>query len=373
MTTYDREPVLDATLADLDLVLVFSTMRRGLELGRFTIDDIPKLTAEQLRVGHEDAAYRYLESYSGAVWVGDGEQRRLVPTVAGVLAFTRTPGHWVMSSGVDVGLFQDDQRYLPGQISAVPSPTRARVIPVRGPIFSVIDRTVELLRDACSSQRLEGARLVPALEIPLNVLRELTANGVVHRDLRLDGELVRVQVFPSMVEWISPGRLPLEKFPDSMPVSVELLLKMQFARNPALAMFLFHGGYIEKFGFGLDDVVATLAEIGQEQPKFDNSPFGFTVQVRRMRIELPPKVPTPPAYDPHALQRQRQERIVALFTEQEAWTPRQIEQRLQIPRNTLQKDLTRMTTTGVLCASGATNNRVYRLASPESEPSNRLG
>jgi predicted HTH transcriptional regulator len=372
MTTYDREPVLDATIEDLDLVLVFSTMRRGLELGRFTVDDVPKLTAEQLRVGHEDAAYRYLESFSGAVWVGEGEQRRLVPTVAGVLSFTRTPGRWVMSSGVDVGIFQDDRRTLPGQLSVVPSPTRARVLPVRGPIFSVIDRTVELLRDACSTQRLEGARLVPALEIPLNVLRELTANGVVHRDLQLDGELVRVQVFPSMVEWLSPGRLPPEKFPENGPVSVELLLEAQFARNPALAMFLFHGGYIEKFGFGLDDVVATLAEIGQEEPKFNNSPTGFSVKVRRLHIELPPEVPAPPAYDPHALQRQRQERIIALFTEQETWTPRQIEQRLQIPRNTLQKDLTRMTTTGMLLASGATNSRVYRLASSESEPAERL-
>ena len=67
----------------------------------------------------------------------------------------------------------------------MPSPTQAQAYPVRGPIFTVIDRAVDVLRDACSTTQLDGARIVTRIDTPLNVLRELTANRVAHRDLRL--------------------------------------------------------------------------------------------------------------------------------------------------------------------------------------------
>lgn len=357
--TFDREPVPAAAIRDLDLALVFKTIQQGLDLRRFGIDEVPGLTADTLRAGSEEAALRYLERYGGAVWLNEpGQEPRLTLTVAGVLAFTRTPDRWVQSSGLDLAHYEVDPRPLPGGLFAVPSPTQARVYPVRGPIFTVIDRAVDILRDACSTTQLDGARIVTRIDTPLNVLRELTANGVVHRDLRLLGELVRVQVFPSAIEWISPGRLPPEKFPEDVPVTLELLLRAQYSRNPTLAMFLFHGGYIEKFGFGLDDVVATLAANGREAPGFHNDTHSFRVRVVRDRLveaDLHLR-DTPEA---------REQRIMALFAETPTWAPQAIEERLKIPRSTLHRDLRRLTQAGLLLAVGATHGRYYQRVDPD--------
>jgi predicted HTH transcriptional regulator len=353
--TFDREPVLGTSLRDLDLALLFRTIQQGLDLRRFSLEDIPGLTAEALRAGSEDAARSYLERYSGAVWVTEpGQEPRLVPTVAGVLAFTRTPDRWVQSSGLDLAHYEVEPRPLPGGLFAVPSPTQARVYPIRGPIFTVIDRTVDILRDACSTTHLDGARIVTRIDTPLNVLRELTANGVVHRDLRLLGELVRVQIFPSAIEWISPGRLPPEKFPEDVPLTLEMLIRAQYSRNPILAMFLFHAGYIEKFGFGLDDVVATLAANGREAPGFHNDTHSFRVRVLRDRIaEAEPLLRDTPEG--------REQRIMELFAETPVWVPQAIEERLKIPRSTLHRDLRRLTQAGLLRAVGATHSRYYQL------------
>jgi predicted HTH transcriptional regulator len=351
--TFDREPVLTSSVRDLDFQLVFKTIQQGLNLRRFTIDDVPGLTPEALRVGDEEAALRYLERFGGVVWVGETpENRRHALTVAGVLAFTLTPDVWVESSGVDLAIYRTDPRRLARGLQAVPPPTHANVYPVRGPIFSIIDRTVEILRNECATSSLEGARIVTRLDTPLNVLRELTANGVVHRDLTFLGELVRIQVFPSAIEWISPGRLPPEKFPDDVPLTLELLLRAQYARNPRLAMFLFHAGYIEKFGFGLDDVVATLEAEGRDPPGFHNDTHSFRVRVVRNRTPEPGTIirDTPES---------RVQRILALFAETPTWAPQALEARLGIPRTTLFIDLRRLTKEGRIRVSGATRNRVY--------------
>jgi predicted HTH transcriptional regulator len=357
--TFDREPVLATSVRDLDLGLLFRTIQQGLDLRRFNLDDVPGLTVDALRTGSEEAALRYLERFGGVLWHAEpGQEARPVLTVAGVLAFTRTPDRWVQSSGLDLAIYEVDHRPLPGGLVAVPSPTQARVYPVRGPIFAVIDRAVDILRDACSTTLLDGARIVTRTDTPLNVLRELTANGVVHRDLRLLGELVRVQVFPTAIEWISPGRLPPEKFPEDVPVTLELLLKAQYSRNPSLAMFLFHGGYIEKFGFGLDDVIATLAANGREPPGFHNDTLSFRVRVVRDRVV---ELDVPLRDTPEA----REQRILALFDETPTWAPQAIEGRLGLPRTTLYKDLRRLVEAGRLRVSGATKSRIYSRADDE--------
>lgn len=340
---YDREPVLDASVDDLNLDIIQETMHNGRELDR--LDGIT-------------TPWEYLERFSGITRHGDA----LYPTVAGVLAFTDAPDRWLPGSGVDIAQYQADPRAMRVDgVAPVPGPTRARIQQIRGPIFHIIDRTVEELRNACTTSEYEGARIVHRLDTPLNVLRELTTNGVVHRDLHFYGAQVRVQIFPGYIEWISPGRLPPEEFPDEVPLTLELLLTAQYARNPTLAQFLFHRGYIEKFGFGLDDVVASLSALGRDAPEFHNDKHSFRVRVMR-----------PVIYDDATInintKEGRQRAILLLFDERPTWRLQEIIQRLGIPRTTLQGDLREMLRNQQLTASGSTHNRVYRLWSDSETP-----
>lgn len=357
---FDRAPALNATLDDLDLTLVHETMIAGLDLGRFKLTDVPGLSVDDLKPSggaayNQDAVLRYLKRFSGVVQASGETTAALIPTIAGVLAFTHTPDRWVPSSGADVARYDADPRFIRSEsVLAVPAPIRARIEAVRGSIFSVIDRTVELLRDACTVSSYDGARIVNRLDTPLNVLRELTTNGLVHRDLEFYGAQVRVQIFPGYIEWISPGRLPPQAFPDEITLTLDMLLKAQFARNPALATFVFHRGYIEKFGFGLDDVVASLARLSRKTPEFHNDKHSFRVRVAR------PATTEDDAQN-IATKEGRQQAILQLFEERPIWTPQEITQRLSIARTTLQYTLRELTKTGQIVASGATHSRTYRL------------
>ena len=314
----DREIVPDVSLADLDLELVTKTMQSGYDLGRYKGPIDPET---------------YLLRFGGVIKVDSA----LLPTVAGVLAFTHEPDRWLTASGIDIATYSQDQT----------NPTRANVEQIRGSVFQVIDDAVTILQDKCTVGWLEGARLRKELDTPLIVLRELTTNGVVHRDLRMFGSQVRIQIFPRYIEWISPGGLPKN-------ITIETLLTAQFSRNPALAQFLFHAGYIEKFGMGLDAVIDALQQLNRNSPEFHDDGHSFRVRVNRpvYRDDQAPDLMTKEG---------RAEAILALFNERSKWHQREMLERLEISRSTLQRDLESLVNQSKLIVRGATKNRVYSL------------
>lgn len=312
---FDREPVPRVTIQDLDFRLVESTMHRGAELGRYD-GPLDPLT--------------YLTRTGGVFWDGEICQ----PTVAGVLAFAPFPEQWLPASGIDFAIFRENRVI----------PTSARVSQIRGPIFSLIDTAVQVLQAECTIGRLDGARLVNDLDVPLIVLRELTTNAAVHRDLSLYGSVIRIQIFPSSIEWVSPGGLPAG-------ITIATLLTAQFARNPTLAQYLFHGGYIERFGMGLDTVITELAQAGLGAPAFHDDVHSFRVGVRRgSSVTMAPDITTPEG---------RELAILALFDEQPQWRQQDMINRLGIARSTLQRTLDDMLASGKIVAQGATRNRIY--------------
>jgi predicted HTH transcriptional regulator len=313
----DRTPVPDARLEDLDMGLVRRTIESGVQLNRFK--------------GADDPA-AYLLRFGGVV----DEGGTLRPTVAGVLAFCPEPERWVTASGIDIALYRTNQAL----------PTRAAVEQVRGPVFQLIDEAVALLQKECTVGHFDGARLVTELDTPLIVLRELTTNAVVHRDLSLYGSVVRVQVFVRHIEWSSPGGLP-------EGVTVDNLLTAQFARNPALAQFLFHAGYIEKFGMGLDAVIEALQATYVGRPDFHDDGHSFRVRVpRRTEVSL--------GYDLSTRQG-RTGAILNLFSSRLAWRQQEIMHALGLTRSTVQRDLKQLVDDGILEVQGATKTRVYSL------------
>ncbi|MDQ2995536.1 MAG: hypothetical protein M3R61_00550 [Chloroflexota bacterium] len=312
---FDRERVPGAELGDLNLAFVEEVMSAGAKTGRYNGSPDP---------------HAYLLRYGGIVKDGS----TLHPTVAGVMAFTSEPERWLSASGIDIALYRAEQT----------SPTQARVRQVRGSIFTIIDGAYTILKDTCTISRQENARVVDDLDTPSIVLRELTTNAAVHRDLNIFGSQVRIQVFPRYIEWSSPGGLPSD-------ITIETLLTAQFSRNPSLAHFLFHAGYIEKFGMGLDVVSDALRRANLGSPEFHDDGHSFRVRVYRNTSSVSESIP----------QSARFATILALFSERPQWRQRELLDRLHVPRSTLQRDLDLLVLQGHLVASGATRSRIYRL------------
>jgi ATP-dependent DNA helicase RecG len=315
---FDRERVPGTELSDLNLALVEEVMFAGERTGRYSRSHDP---------------HAYLLRCGGVV--SDGPT--LHPTVAGVLAFTPEPDRWLTASGIDIAIHRSNQI----------QPTNTQIKQVRGTIFAIIDDAFAILKAECTIGRLEGARMVSELDIPEIVLRELTTNAVVHRDLNVPGSQVRIDVNPSYIEWVSPGGLPAN-------ITIETLLTAQFSRNPSLAQFLFHKGYIEKFGMGLDVVLDTLNRTHHRAPEFYDDNHSFRVRIYR-------NVDQAAAYMDMTTREQRIEAILALFAERHVWSQRDLLARLRTSRSTLQRDLDALVKQGQLLAQGATKTRIYSL------------
>jgi ATP-dependent DNA helicase RecG len=271
------------------------------------------------------------------------EAGALIPTLAGIVCFAREPHHRVTVCGVDVAQFSSS------------NPNTADLVlsrQIRGDLFSIIDRTIDLLW-ARTEHRTEmiGTERVEVHAYPMPVLRELTVNAVVHRDWSYAGSYIRIQMFPDRIEWISPGGF-LGRAPNG--VTLDTLLYAQVSRNPAIAQILYHAGKVESFGMGIDTVLATLREINCPTPEvFDNRDiFLFRVWGQKLRNERG---------NPLANLSPRQRRIVTEITVRGLCTSAELQSALNENVRNIQRDLKELLERKIIVAEGATSNRRYRL------------
>lgn len=239
----DALPVRGATLDDLDPA----------RLGRHL---------ESPRHVRERTPLDYLRSMRGIVEI-DGQQ---VPTLGGMLCFGRDPQRYLSHSGIAL------TRY-----SGV-SPNSQQVLDIRdlrGTLFDLIDQTeLYLWTQSLHGFRIDsGPRRIPLDQYPRPVLRELVVNAIAHRDYRVTGSRVKIEMFRNQIEWSSPGGLP-------PGVTVENILKSQYTRNPVIVGFLWDAGFIEQRGMGLDSVVNTLADENLPYPEMEDTGSSFLIRIK---------------------------------------------------------------------------------------------
>ena len=111
-------------------------------------------------------------------------------------------------------------------------------------------------------------------DYPLDALRELILNMIVHRDYRSPSESC-VKVFADHIEFFNPGQLL-----DGM--SIDDLVNDQYLstlRNKAIANHFHQLGEIEKYGSGITRVINLFHNAGLNPPKFEIMGSGLKVTI----------------------------------------------------------------------------------------------
>jgi ATP-dependent DNA helicase RecG len=109
-------------------------------------------------------------------------------------------------------------------------------------------------------------------DYPLDALREIVMNMIVHRDYSHHGES-SIKIFNDRIEFFNPGRLP-----DG--ISEEDLRKGTYVsncRNKLIARIFKEITWIERYGTGVRRVTSLFESYGCPKPVFENFQHGFKV------------------------------------------------------------------------------------------------
>lgn len=217
----------------------------------------------------------------------------VTPTVAGLLLFGRAPQQFLRSAELICVRYAGDNmgdEFVRQDISG-PLPDQIR----QAEAFIVANMR--------RGMRIRGLAREESTEYPLPVVREAIVNAIAHRDYSIRGEGIRLLMFSNRLEVYSPGRLPGH-------VTLENLKDERYSRNEAIVAVLSDMGFIERLGYGIDRMIATMAEAGLPEPIFEETSAGFKVTLYSAGNEL---VSAKPQEQPwhNLLLNERQEQALA--------------------------------------------------------------
>lgn len=111
-------------------------------------------------------------------------------------------------------------------------------------------------------------------QYPLDAIREIVMNMIVHRDYRSAADSV-IKIYNDRIEFYNPGDLP-----DGL--TIEKLLSNNYIsapRNKKIADFFKEMGMIEKYGSGIRRIITPFKERGTRLPVFESVQGGWRVTV----------------------------------------------------------------------------------------------
>jgi ATP-dependent DNA helicase RecG len=243
--TFDVLPFPEANLADLSLRL-FSEYRTQV------------IAPEVIEANH-----RTIEEQLASLRLFDLSKK--CPTTTGILLFGNNPRFFLPGAYVQFlrfpGTTMDDMPVDQAEIS--------------GDIRTVLDGLRDKFR-ACNQVGMKPGigfkdQLLP--DYPEWSVRELLHNAVIHRDYQSNTP-IRFYWFSDHIEIQNPGGLYGE-------VTPETIMKRNSYRNPVMAEALKAMGYINRFGFGIQQAQKLLAENGNPSAEFSFEDRVVAVTIRR--------------------------------------------------------------------------------------------
>lgn len=240
---FEQEPMVGATWDDLDPKVIDEYLReRERRVGR-KVGETP-----------QDA----LRSLGAVTPAGE-------VTVAGILLFGREPQAFMPQSGITYVHFSGKE----------PQSEHTVRVDFTGPLADMIEQCFQVLKpQLVGSVTVRGPKREEHYILPFDAIREAFVNAVSHREYQIRGRRVEIRQFEDRLEIISPGSLPAY-------ITLDNMVEEHFSRNSRIVRGLYHWGYIEELGLGVDRMYEQMAREGHPQPEFQATRDTVTVTLRR--------------------------------------------------------------------------------------------
>ncbi len=228
--TWDRVIEANATLDDMDPKAIERFKRDAAKAGR--LPDLSELSdvdiLKKLRLTSREGITR-----------------------AALVLFGKDPGEFYPNLFVKIGRFCDSETEL-----------RFQEV-VEGNLVQVLPETIEQLERKFLTKPVsfEGIQRIEELEYPVEALREMLLNALVHRNYL--GSMTQMKVYDDRMSLWNAGTLPEE-------LSIEQLFQPHesIPRNPLIAEVCYKAGYIDSWGRGVEKISEACKAAGLAAPVF---------------------------------------------------------------------------------------------------------
>ena len=198
-------------------------------------------------------------------------------TVAGILLFGATPNRFVRHAGISCVAYPGDAKDYATRERAVLRGPMAPLMSADGQVVEsgLVEQAMQFCRRNLTPEAaLQDGRRVDRWPYPLDALREVVVNALVHRDYLLSATDIELSLYSDRLECISPGRLPNGITPARMRAGCRA------ARNQLLKDVMRDYGYLEHMGMGVPRKIVRLmlVENGRE-PELEALDETFTVRL----------------------------------------------------------------------------------------------
>jgi ATP-dependent DNA helicase RecG len=275
LRAFEDAPVPGATLDDLDLGAFQDFLARRSPSGSVPPEANGTDPGTLLRnLGFVSPPSPLPPIPDGTAGASDAPAGQLVPTVAAILLFGRAPQRFLPQARVELVRFAGTAPPTESAGEAGMNSLAADRATAGGTLPEQLERSLDFIRRHMRvGIRVEGFGRHDVPEYPLEVVREVLVNALVHRDYAQRGAAVEVRMYFDRWEVASPGRLPGPLVPASLIEGGPERL----ARNPRLAETARVLGLGEGLGLGLRRVRAALQHAGYPPAEIEEGAFSVHV------------------------------------------------------------------------------------------------
>ncbi|MDR1975214.1 MAG: putative DNA binding domain-containing protein [Bacteroidales bacterium] len=147
---------------------------------------------------------------------------------------------------------------------------------LKSDLFTEVDEVMDFIRKHINKEIIitGDPQNTERWEYPLEAIRELVLNMIVHRDYTSSYDSI-IKIFPDHIKFYNPGALP-----DN--ISIKQLMTDDYIsrpRNKQIAEIFKETGIIEKYGSGVTRIRREFIEYGLPAPIFENVTDGLIITV----------------------------------------------------------------------------------------------
>ena len=183
-------------------------------------------------------------------------------------------------------------------------------------------------------------------DYPLEAIREMLYNAVVHRDYFQYGTQTQIKIFEESIWSYNPGALLENLTPEKLKDT-----HSSIARNPLIAHAFYVAGFIEQYGSGIERMTAALIKQEQPEPIIETLGTGFVLIIKK--ASTPPMTPTmtPPMTPPMT---HLEQNIFDTIKENSKISMTEIAEKLNISRDTVKEYINKLKKKEIIRRVGTT-------------------